>query len=267
MAIKFIKRQCGDDYYFVDKIESLLPDYDLSGMSNGTLPSLPNIGLSNPIAMLFASEINGEEADCSILPYIGVELLNETERDQGNTLGSGFGTLQITQSILNNIKAMPIKQRFAIGDYISDNQITELESILDVEVGDPEVNLYATKNSRYFDIDLSISIWCSSKQHVRLLSDVVRSCIQLSKEDLTKKGVKNIIISKSNSLYNFDFSQTLYGSEIKLRYLNYVTDYLVDEDIKKVKRIELDGKFKGIGKTEFLDRNTSVGVSENPIGN
>lgn len=256
MAIKFSVRQCGDDYYFVDMIKKALPDYDIVGLSNGNIQEVPGVDLGNAIAFLFSSEMNGEETGTSILPHIGVEFLDESELSSGGLLGHSDQIFKIEKSLLNEMKAINKGDRFAIGLQISDDQIDEMIDIIGDEA--PFVDLYSNKNQMLADISLSVSIWTTSKQHTRLISEIVRSIIQSGVKDLSKRGVKNINVSRSGSLYNYDFDRTIYGSEIKIKYLNTVTDYFVDETIKTINKINITGKFEEKDGTDNYSRTIEV---------
>ena len=77
---------------------------------------------------------------------------------------------------------------------------------------------------------INISIWSVNILVTRHLFLVVRSILKQAKEEAAKKGIKTLRISGNGSLYNYDFSTTLFGAEFNLDFSQIVQEYQVDVD-------------------------------------
>jgi hypothetical protein len=251
MQIPFRIKNIGEVDFLINYFEANIGNFDLPGLSNNFIDSVPSIGEAHPLSLLFESEINSEgEAYTGMLPAIGVELINDSEHDRQN-MGETEAISIVDQSFIDEAD-VPIKERLEKGIIISDKNIQNIKDIIATQ------KLYALKNMKLFDQELNISIWSTHISVTKVLYDCFMSMTQMAKKQFKKSGAKQIVLNGSGSLYNYDFSQTLYGREIKMRFVQHVRDYVADDSVSQIGQIDLVSTFVNIGRTDSYTKSTST---------
>jgi len=105
------------------------------------------------------------------------------------------------------------------------------------------------------DQEVNVSVWCESWQISNILHVVVASLLNQIKHELTKNGVKNASLSGQGGIYNYEFNQTLFGSEFNLKFTNSHKDIDVDSSVNTINTIKESREgITGTSKPEFIGK-------------
>jgi hypothetical protein len=221
--------------YFINFFVSHISEYGLSELTNGYCGDIPSIQSVHPLALEYANMLNADSNGnfTSILPAIGVELLNDNESGQ-QFLGSGYKFEEITEDQIDSMEDVSLKNRFSNGFLISDTNITTLKSM---KVTKGSEKLWKKKMTYLQDINLAISIWSDNYQITRMLYIITRDMLKRIKHEISVLGVKNLKISGQGNLYNFEFNTTLFGGEFNVNFINQHYQEEVDDSLSSINHV------------------------------
>jgi hypothetical protein len=256
MAKTPVIQQCIDEVvFFINYLRTNIEKYDLHELTNGGTGDIPNIIGAHPLAVEYGNYLNpdGDGNYTSILPAIGVELIDDNDNNQ-QYLGSGYKTFEITQEWIDEADGIALKDRFDQGLVLSNANLDQIKAD---KVSKGSEKLYATSNEYLLAQNVNISCWSDHWQITRILYVVLRGLLEKLKHELSKNGVRNTSLSGQGALYNYEFDQTLFGAEFNLRFTNGHRDTEVDPSIGTIKKVDMSKlgeegkskvKFKGIGE-------------------
>jgi hypothetical protein len=222
--------------FIMDYLASRFPEYRLNELTNNVIGDIPSIVGCHPLAMEYGNWKNAsaEGQYTSILPAIGVELLNDNE-DSKQLMGSGTHNLELTGDYITSIASTSLKNRFNEGVLISPTNITEIQTAKSTK--GTEV-LWGTKDTYLQQQQIAVTIWSENYQINRILYLITRSLLKRLKHDISKIGFKNMQITGQGALYNYEFNQTLFGSEFTISGINGCFDLYIDDALSTIKHVE-----------------------------
>jgi len=240
--------------YFADFIEDNIADYELKELSNGYMGDIPNIILSHPLAAEYGALLSASDPRnyTSVLPAIGVELLNDNESGK-QLLGQGYKSEEITQAFITQAASIDMKDRYKEGLLMSDTVNDALQSAKTAKAGE---KLWAVTKQYFQDQSVNISMWSDQPEVTRLLYLTMKSLLKRTKLDIAKNySVKNLSISGQTALYNYEFGGTRYGAEFNLTFVNSHKDVEVDDSLLTLTEVE-----------HYLNTTGKVGPDFVPLG-
>ena len=223
--------------FFVKYITDNIGKYNLNGLTNNYMGDIPSIQTAHPLSIEYGNLLNADEKGnyTSILPAIGVELLDDNEGDRQLLGMGGLKTVEITQAQIDHLVGIPLKERYKAGYLVSDKSLADIQAMLTAKVADGE-KLYGTHDFFFQQQVVAISIWSDQPTVTRLLYMTVRSMLKKAKLLLSKEGVKNVRIDGQQAIYNYEFGTTLFGGEFTISMLNNCSDTEVDDSITTIVR-------------------------------
>lgn len=253
--ISIIQQSVDEVDFFIKYISQNIAKYDLHELTNGNMGDIPNIIGSHPLAVEYGNALNADDNGnySSILPAIGIELIDDNDNGQ-QLMGSGNKVFEITQDYIDQAGAISLKDRFDSGIVLSDSNLSKLQT---AKTNKGSSELWGTASKYLMNQNVNISCWSDNWQITRVLYVVLRSILHSIKHALSENGAKNASLSGQGAIYNYEFNQTLYGSEFNLRFINWHQDTNVDPSIGTTLQVESsrfgeEGKskptFKGIGE-------------------
>lgn len=237
MIIEFSQFAIDERQFFIDFLTDNIPAYKISKLTNGNCGDLPSINAAHPLALEYGALISSSDADnyTSLLPAIGVELLDDGE-DAKQYMGmGGMRPFEITQAWITSALAVPIKERFKNGLLISDESLAAIQA-MKTDIGPTEA-LYGIRQDFFQSQEIAISLWSDHPDKTRVIFMVLRSILKKAKIEASKLGVKNLNTQGQQAIYNYEFGKTLYGAEFNITFLNTVTLISVDSDIITMKSV------------------------------
>lgn len=252
----FTAFQLDEVQYFLDFLKNNIEKYKLSELTNKNCGDVPSINGVHPLALEYGNMLLSGDTEnyTSILPAIGVELLDDNESRQ--LLGNYFNVEELTQSYIDGIDLIPLKDRFEKG-YLMSN--TVMQSVKDMKTAKGTDKLYSKTNLYIQEQSVAVSIWSQHFDITRILYMVVRSLLKRAKLDLSSNGIKNVIVNGQGAIYNYEFGQTLFGAEFQVLFYNAHKNFEVDDSIIEIKNID-----EKIGTPEGI--NPIPSVTFKPIG-
>lgn len=246
--IPIIEQNIDEVYFFINYLTNNISKFNLNELTNGAVGDLPNIIGAHPLAIEYGNMLSSEDENyTSILPCIGVEMLDDN--DGQSYLGSGPKTFEMSQSYIDNMSAIQLKDRFNNGIVLSD---TNLDSIQAAKTAKGSEKLWVESFKYMMDQNINISIWSDNWDITRIVYVVLRDLMHRLKHELSKNGVKNAQLSGQGALYNYDFNTTLFGSELNLRFINNHRTVDVDSSIVTISKVnESKEGVTGVSKPEF----------------
>lgn len=222
--------------YFISYLVAHIEEYGLKELTNGYMGNIPSINNAHPLAMEYGNMLNSDDQGnyTSILPAIGVELINDNESSQ-QFLGGGEKWEEITQAKIDSWTAIEMKNRFLNGIILS---AANLASITAMKVAKGTEKLWGKRSTYLHNVQVAVSVWSDHFEITRILYTVVRDLLNRIKKDISKLGVKNLKIEGQGSIYNFEFHQTLFGAEFTLSFVNAVNQIEIDDSIGVIKSVE-----------------------------
>lgn len=247
VTIPIIQQNVDEVEFIINYISQNIAQYDLKELTNGNMGDIPNIIGAHPLAMEYGNLLSADEEGnyTSILPAIGVELIDDNDNST-QYLGSGYKVYEIDQNWIDEINSINLKNRFKEGIVLSDSNLTLIQN---AKTAKGSEKLW-TKSSKYqMNQNVNVSCWSDNWQVTRILYVVVRSLLHEIKHELSKNGVKNASLSGQGAIYNYEFNQTLFGSEFNLKFINSHRDSKIDSSILTTAKVDEsilgeDGKSK-----------------------
>jgi len=245
--------------YLISYFKSNIAAYKLNELTNALCADIPSINDTHPLAMEYGNLLSaGENNYTSLLPAIGIEFISDSPSAL-NTLGRGYEVIEIDQAFHDAISSVDVKNRIRDGYIASDAALTELQDAIDD--ADPE-KIYATSIRDINTVTVNISIWSNNVKVTRTMMYVVKSLLQRARLDLSSKGIKNMRINTTGSLYNYDFSETLFGVEYSLTDMTQsIVNIEIDTALSTIKNVEEVTK-TGIPANKTYAGVTGVGVGQ-----
>jgi len=224
--------------YFIDYISNNIADYKLNSITGGNMGDIPSIQTSHPLSIEYGNLLSaGPDGNySSILPAVGVELIDDGEFPT-QFLGSGKVSIEITQAMIDEWKALTPSEMIRSEFTISQETITAIQDLLDAKEEDGE-KLYALKEEYLQSQTVNISIWSYHYDLTRMLYRVLRSILKRAKHDGSLHGLKNMSIKAQPSLYNYEFGMTMFGAEFTAEFVNTHCDLIIDDSIGTLKSVE-----------------------------
>lgn len=237
------KSSIDETQYVIDYLTQEIPKYKFGELTNNRYGDIPNIYDSHPIALEYGNlmdSLTGEgESFTSILPAIGVEMIPDnlfSKQPLGRMKPSG---VEVDQEFIDELKALPMKERINTGWKIPDSTIDELQNALDDKTKlNPPLKLLGTRALDIHTQSVTVSIWSPTSQTKKLIYNIVRSVLKRMRFELAKQSVKDVKMETNFSMYNYDFDRTLFGSEIKVSWLHAIQDIEVNTDLLTIKDVE-----------------------------
>lgn len=230
--------------YFLDFIKTHIGEYHINELTNGYCGDIPSINGAHPLAMeygnMLSAAVAGSENYTSVLPAIGVEFIDDNENEP-QVLGAGRQIIEVTQDFINAVEAIPLEKRIGNGVLMSK---TVLDNIKAAKTTKGDEALYG-RMDRYIQAQsLNISVWSDHIDVTRIVYLVVRSLLKRAKRDLSRNA-KNLRVSGSGAIYNYEFGKTLFGAEFNVTLLQMMQNVEVDgstlQTIKKIEEVEQTG--------------------------
>jgi len=241
MSIFVIPRTAIDETkYVMDYLEDKIPEYNFSELTNGRYGDKPGIYEAHPIALEYGNlieNVDGSESYSSIFPAIGVELVPDNESQKQN-LGRQASGFEVDQDYIDSLSTVDLRYRLDSNLKISDKTISGIQDAYDSKI-DEGKKMFAVQTLDMHDQSLTISIWADDITVRKLMYNIVRSIFKRMRFDLSKLGVKNFEMSTNFALYNYDFARTLFGSEIKINWIQPVINTIIDTELNEIKDVEL----------------------------
>lgn len=225
--------------FIMDYLATKLPDYKLNELTNGHIPTNVAIHEAHPLSIEFGNILASGEGDyTSLLPAIGVELIPDTESQQ-QVLGRGsLHGFKVTQAWIDALTAIPIRDRIKTGTPITDSQLTQIQTDLDAAIADDQ-DLWGKKIRDLHQQQITVSIWASDITAKKLLYKAVRACLKRMRFVVSALGVKAMTVSGTDGFYNYDFSDTLFGAELSIGWIQPVIEITIDSTVKTIEDIEI----------------------------
>jgi hypothetical protein len=241
--------------YFIQYFVNHISEYKLSELTNNYMGDIPSIQNVHPLAIEYGNMMNADNEGnyTSILPAIGVELINDNESGQ-QLLGSGKKQQEITTDYLNTLEAIQIKDRFSSGTVLAN---TNLEALKIMKTAKGTEKLWSSKSTYFQNIQLAVSIWSDNFDVTRRLYIVVRDLLKRIKHDISVIGVKNVSIQGQGAIYNFEFNTTLFGAEFTITFTNFHYQQEVDDSLTTIKSVD-----ESIISPNIASKPTFKGVGE-----
>lgn len=244
MIIPIVRNAVDEVDFIIDFFKANFAGYDPRGLTNNNGPTTPSISDVHPLANEYGGAVSGEPTDfSSYLPAIGVELLEDRE-DEKQFLGiANKRDVEVDQTFIDAVRAVPIEQRLREGNLISDGQLDKLETEL-VASGNP--SLFGQQDKHIDAITVLVSIWSDNLSIARVYYKIVKSLIKRLKREFSSRGAKNMHSNAQNSMYNYDFDSTLYGAEITVTFVQAFVNIQIDTSVgpidgSKVEEEAIDG--------------------------
>jgi hypothetical protein len=257
MKIPIVSFNVEEIAYFISFFETHISEYGLHELTNGNCGDIPSIVASHPLSMeygnILSSQANGESNYTSILPAIGVELLNDSESPQ-QFMGSANQNIEITQDYISAINNIELKNRFKSGYALTKTNLTNLQT---AKTQKGNEKLWGKKNSYLQDTQIGISIWDTNPQITRILYIIVRDLLKRIKHEISLLGIKNTKIDGIGSLYNFEFDKTWFGAEFTINFKNQHHQIIVDDSVVTIKSVE-----ESVFSSSSDSRVTPVGIGK-----
>lgn len=249
----FIQFAADEIQYFIDFLTNNIQGYKLNELTSGYCGDIPSIVEGHPLALEYGNLLSSGDADnyTSILPAIGIELLDDTPSQQ-NTLGNRYKLEEVTQSFVDGVTAISLEDRFNNGIVMGDVVKQSIQDMITAKSGEP---LYSRTNMYMQDQMINISIWSDHGDVTRILYVIVRGLLNRAKRDLSSQGVKNVMIRGQNALYNYEFGKTLFGSEFNVTLINTHKDIEVDTDLVTLNEVEHYLNETGKAGPDFVTKN------------
>jgi len=224
-----------------------IPDYHLSQITNKRISDNVNVVDAHPLAMEMGALVSAGEAENyqTVLPCIGVELQSVPEDTK--FIGGGNKTYQIKQSLVDEIKAESMEQRYIDGDLVPDSTLQALEGCLDALTQANPTNpspLWADAIDAIFRPSLEVSVWSDDTQITRIVARFVRAILHRARKELKGKGI-GLTIDAQYGLYNFDFGRMLVGAQFTMTLISMMKVLAAEVDstspsfTSTVKKVEL----------------------------
>lgn len=222
--------------FFKEKIEL----YRIEEITDGAMGNIPNI---MPIHPLFQESVqytsSGNNTYDSVLPAISIEYANE--EDSIPKLGYTEQLMIFNQESLDAIKMSDIikagarkRERLRRGYIISETQIAEIEQMMDTAAAKEPVEKLYTRRYQYAGHEnITISVWADSSEKRDMLNTISKALLLKGRKEISKEfRLKDLRISTNNGLVNMEFGRTLFGAEIRIRYMNNIQDFTISSDIQ-----------------------------------
>ena len=222
--------------YFIDYFTQHIAEYRLNELTNNASGDIPSINAAHPLALEYGNMLSTDEDNyTSIMPAIGIELISDTP-SLIDTLGRRPLVEEVTQVFITQINAISMKDRYKQGIMLSDDNLTAIQTAYTAKAGDP---LYSRTKMFLESQSVTISIWANDITIKRLIYIAVKSLLRRIQHDISAvEGVKNMKINGVDSLYNYDFSETLFGAEFNVDFMQRHKSVEVDTDIIKVTDVD-----------------------------
>ena len=244
--------------YFISFFTQYLADYDMNELSNGHIADTPSINDAHPLALEYGNAVSGDDSNyASVMPAIGIELTDDTPYER-QVLGEGRQIIQVNQATHDEIDAIDLKDRWKEGRVISDTNLALMQSA--ITAADPNP-LYGLMEREIKFQTVTVSVWSYDRTVTRILYVVLRGLLHRMKSAASKVGLKNFDARGTNGLYNYDFDQTLFGSEFTVTFLQEVQNIEVDTELITIAQVEHYLK-TGMPQNENLAGVTGVGKGE-----
>jgi len=240
--------------FIIDYIQTKISLYDLNELTGGNMGDTPNIVSAHPLAMEYGNYINSGDGNyTSILPAIGIELINDDDYSQ-QFMGSGNRPFEITQDYIDEINGITLGDRFKNGIILSNTNLTGIQT---QKTNKGSEKLWSTKTTYMMNQNVNISCWSNHPQITRILYLALRGILHELKHELFKNKAQNASLGGQCGIYNYEFSETLFGGEFNLRFINNHTNIEVNSDTETINKID-------VSKLGVTDKSKSEfkGVSE-----
>jgi len=256
--IYIMKSAIDEVEYTMNYLDTNLDEYDLNELTNGRCPEKPGIHEVHPLSMMFGEMVNGEGDYTSLLPSIGVELVPDSEFGT-QKLGRGEAVFTISQDLIDELVAIPLRDRIRTGWPVSDTKLTAIQDALTDAVDNRDGKLYAKKIVDIHDQTLTVSIWADDISVKRLLYKTVRVILKRMRQQVSALGVKNMKVNGTDGFFNYEFDQTLFGAEFSVNWLQDVVSIEIDPNVRTLGDVELFNKI-------VPENQVRAGINPVPLG-
>ena len=224
--------------YTMKYIKDNIAAYKLNEITNGRCPDAPGIHEAYPLTLEYGASLDSDGDNyTTLLPAIGVELIPDNEGTP-QTLGRKQSVFEINQAFIDELTAIPIRDRILTGNPVADSTLQEIQDALDAAIAADD-KLYANKTVDLHNQSLTVSIWTDDITVKNLLYKTVRAILKRMRFVVSALGVKNMAVNGTDGFYNFDFDKTLYGAEFNVTWIQNVTNITIDPNVKTLKDLEL----------------------------
>jgi len=200
----------------------------LEELSGKKIKRVPDVIGAHPLVVVRS----GDGVNPSILPIIGVESVSARPED------IAFGVYPtesspVTPELLEDWRNVPEGERLFL---LSDIAAIEQEMQTRALAGNA---LYVKTHSLIEDVTMQISAWSADYEVTRLLKRVMRTILIEMYRGLHGRGAKPGLYEMMPNLYNFEFSETLFGFEVTIPLMYRIINYIIDTGENRINGVEL----------------------------
>lgn len=214
-GIEFFIKEIGDNFLL----------RDIPGLTNNKVQKI-NITKEHPLVTLMASSLVDNRSDdkylASIIPGVGVVPGDLPE--EGETIGSSYQTLPVTQDWVDEFITFDDQQAREQEGQVTDKIIEDIE--YKIKRND---NILAEKHQFRKNEGINVSLWVDFPDSDILFGIMLDSILHDIKNGFAgdDSKIKNMQIRTTKGLTNFNFGRVLYGTEYAITFLNTYNNYTI----------------------------------------
>lgn len=221
--------------FCVELLQSAMRYVDLASLSRGEIQGSMPVVSQHPLTVVQNENIvkEGDELKArSKLPIVGVETSRISENEQ--TIGQSLSFSPVNKEFIEFLK-----QRYKDSEILAtDKQIKAVEDEYNTRQ-EQDRELYVETVNRMEQAVIQIACWSTQISINRFMQRFLRSMSLEFMRSMRQHGVMVSDFDVQPSLYNFDFGEILYGTEMTFTVTYRNINYLIDMTVEQIKNVDI----------------------------